>query len=875
MEDLLLICAVARWFDQELIKAITGESDERVAAWLAAAPVERRGERPGQLVVRAAARAELLSSPAAGQAALSAAHGTLLRARLGRARDDELDDVRYHLDELFSLLKQRADWSAILGHVERARHARLPGDDLAQRLDLYEGYALVNTYDYERGTGLLSALLERPDLPSDLRLQALSGLAQASWYQTHFDRAIGFYQRVLDLATEDGNRLYQALALLNIGGAYNELHYFDQALAYGLRSLPIFRALGERTREAHALYQIGVNAMYLGRWQLAREHFGAAIERFEALGHTHTLAYLHWADGFLHHMLGAEPQSEQAYARALAIAQHPDHDQPYLAQEILKDLGFLLHTQRRWGEALACYARASELAAGHQGAHRVSQLHYRRGAVYQAQGRADEALAAYAEAIAGFEALRGDSESEEIKLGLVGTAQQAYEVIVLLLLERGRPEEAFHYVERARSRAFLDTLARRDPELFARFDQPVATLDEVRAALPEGALLLEYFTAGVLPRGEHLANRIPEGNTRLRQHLAPPPQTWIFAVTRGGLEVYRAALDPNTIRPHPGDPGPGQRLLRERLLVSLYERLIAPCAHLLAGRELLYLTPHGPLHYVPFMALRSADGRHLLERDSPALALAPSATVLLRNCLAQPRRAASRPSAGLERALAIGYNDEGVEALRFAEAEAAHVARLTGGESWIGPAPKSARLAAEAGRLRRLHIAGHAVYNPRDPLGSELRLGAGDTLAARDIMGGMRLEADLVTLSACTSGLSHVVSGDELLGLQRAFLAAGATTVVCTLWEAADLVALLVMDRFYRDVVRGISPAAALRDAQVAVRDMTGRELMATLQGWRDEAPAFAASLGELPIVPPEHLDTRIYADPFYWAPFMLIGRPA
>jgi CHAT domain-containing protein len=167
------------------------------------------------------------------------------------------------------------------------------------------------------------------------------------------------------------------------------------------------------------------------------------------------------------------------------------------------------------------------------------------------------------------------------------------------------------------------------------------------------------------------------------------------------------------------------------------------------------------------------------------------------------------------------------------------------------------------------------VYDPHDPLASELRLGPSDALAARDIIGSVRLEVDLVTLSACTSGVSLVGSGDELLGLQRAFLSAGAAAVLCTLWEAADLVTLLVMERFYRALLAGAPPAAALRDAQVAVREMTGAELAATLGRWRAEHPELADDLGELPEVPPEHHATRIYADPFFWAPFMLIGRPA
>jgi CHAT domain-containing protein len=405
-----------------------------------------------------------------------------------------------------------------------------------------------------------------------------------------------------------------------------------------------------------------------------------------------------------------------------------------------------------------------------------------------------------------------------------------------------------------------------DPTLYDALAQPVATLAEVQSQLRADALLLEYFTIGVLPRGESLINQLPPENTRLREHMALPPQTLIFAITRDRFEVHRAQLDPNTLRPQPGDPSPGRRLLRERLLTRLYESLIAPVEHLLRGCELLYLIPHGPLHYVPFMALRPAGGAYLLHADGPAIALAPSATVLLRNCV-------GRPPSGAAELLALGYNDQEGDPLRYAEAVARHIASLMGGAAVAGAAPKRAQLLAEGRRARWLHIASHAIYNPRDPLDSELRIGAGDSFSARAIIGELDLDADLVTLSACTSGVSRVVAGDEQLGLQRAFLYAGARAVLCTLWEAADLVALLLMDRFYTDVRRGRPLAAALRDAQVAVREMTGRDLLATFERWRAEDPALLAALGELPPIPAEYLAAPLYADPSWWAPFMLIGR--
>ncbi len=868
-----------RWFDRDLLGALRGHAEREWSDLLADGLVAPAGGYTGAYRLRDEIRPGVLARlrderPLDELAFHTQAFEYFLR-RLEQREDPEViarrvadeESCFYHLAELRELLTERREWQTIARYVAAARAA---GPRQARHLDalsLYEGFVAVRTQDFDRGEAILTALLGRTELDDALRVRALQALGQVHWFHTRYDRALVLWEQAHALACDIGDLPYQSRTLLNMSVVYHETGYYDRALDLGLQSLRMARELGDRQREAHALWEVGNSAMQLGRWQDAQGYLHEAIRRYEALGVTARLANIYWCQGFLHHLLGDEVASEVAYRRGLAIAQSPEHSDPPVAMDLFWYLGILYQTQGRWEEALASYERAIDLAHQLRNQHSLTLIHFRRGDVLRRRGRLDEAFAAYREAIDGLEALRGVTEGEAIKIGLVGTTQQLYEAMVLLCLEQDRPDEAFDYVERARSRAFLDTLMRKSPELYDAVAQPVATLAEIQARLPEGALLLEYFTVGVLPRGEHLLNKLPPENARLREHLTLPPQILIFAVARDRFEVHRAALNPNSLRPQPGEAGPGRRLLHAHLLAHLYERLVAPVRRLLAGRDLLYLIPHGPLHYVPFAALRPAAGAGLLDEGGPALALAPSATILLRNCL-------DRPAGRAEGFLALGYNDEGEDALRYAEVEARHLARLAGGRAWTGPAPKGERLLAEGRRARWLHFAGHAVFDPHDPLGSTLRLGAGDALSARAIIDGLDLDAELVTLSACTTGLSHVVPGDELLGLQRAFLYAGAPTVVCTLWEADDVVALLVMERFYADLREGRPAAAALRDAQLAVRGMTGREVAATLARWRAEDPEAVAALDESQLLAAEADTARPFADPFHWAPFMLIGRP-
>lgn len=210
--------------------------------------------------------------------------------------------------------------------------------------------------------------------------------------------------------------------------------------------------------------------------------------------------------------------------------------------------------------------------------------------------------------------------------------------------------------------------------------------------------------------------------------------------------------------------------------------------------------------------------------------------------------------------------------LRYAETEARFLARLMNGHAWVGERPKAQALLEHREPTRWLHISGHGTYHAHDPLGSALYVGADDALTARDILGHLELSVDLVTLSACASGVTQILPGDELLGLPRAFLYAGAPTIVCAPWEAPDFVALLLMERFYTHVRRGQCPAAALRDAAVSVRRMTGRDLVQTLARWRESYPDETTAL-HLPPVRPDQMEQAVFADPAHWALFLLMGH--
>ncbi|NJM06908.1 CHAT domain-containing protein, partial [Candidatus Gracilibacteria bacterium] len=354
----------------------------------------------------------------------------------------------------------------------------------------------------------------------------------------------------------------------------------------------------------------------------------------------------------------------------------------------------------------------------------------------------------------------------------------------------------------------------RRSELPALRVEPV-TCAELRTLLPLDTLMLCYVSTGVGLHENPLLACMPAAAASLHTCLAFPARLICFAVTKDAVRVVPCDLDPNLL--HSAAPGlaDGRRFLRPTILRRLYDALLAPVADLIAAATDLILVPHGPLHQVPFAALRNAAGQPLLDQVA-TLRYTPSATVFV--------RAAGAAVTALKSCLALGY-DGGARALRHTEAEAVAVAAITGGEFQRGEAGIVARLVASAGMFRYLHLACHGQFDTRDPLGSWLEVGPGERLSAAEVIAQLRLQADLVVLSACRSGVSQILRGDEPLGLARAFLQVGARAVLVTLWPVEDRSARLLMEHFYRALlVAGEhgDAAAALAAAQRALRTSEG-----------------------------------------------------
>lgn len=230
----------------------------------------------------------------------------------------------------------------------------------------------------------------------------------------------------------------------------------------------------------------------------------------------------------------------------------------------------------------------------------------------------------------------------------------------------------------------------------------------------------------------------------------------------------------------------------------------------LQGVELLYVIPYGGLHRLPIHALEQ-EGTPLIERFP--VAYAPSAAVLLRAARPGP------PLVPLEGdVLVIG---DPLINLPAAGDEAESVAAQLGVWPILGDEATLAYVGSRLGGAALLHFAGHAHFDEEDPFASGLILAGNEVLSAREVL-ARSLRSPLVVLSGCETGVQEVRAGDELIGLVRAFLYAGAASLVVSQWRVEDTATSRLMERFYGHLfdgrVRKTSVAQALQAAVLETR---------------------------------------------------------
>ncbi|MFQ6094328.1 MAG: CHAT domain-containing protein, partial [bacterium] len=678
-------------------------------------------------------------------------------------------------------------------------------------------------------------------------------------YLEQYEKALDCYRQALQLFQDSGQKRGEGIALNNIGLVYADLDSFQIALEYQRRALELDREIGYRRGEGYVFLQMGGIYYELHQFSQALKDYRRALQIAREIGVPEILWEAQKGVGTALENQGREEEALQFYRQSIATI---DSMRGQLGLESLKT--------HFYAEKIPVYACIVELLAK--------------------KGRYEEAFG-YAEMVKARALLDVLSQG-----GLNITEGVAGE----LLTEKDEIQRRLNQINTRLTQEYAKKEEDRNGELIHALQDSLKwarmaaeeLARQIELAHPSYAALTGISRPLSL---DQIQKKVltAEGGPVLVEYLVGDENTHVWAVRGNSLnyeciKVKEKELEDmiKKLRQPFLDFQEGKIYLLTnlpydlRLAHKLYRLIFQPIEGYLGENDPLIIVPDGILHNLPFGSLvteireeevdiqtifsQYGNAKYLIEKY--AISYAPSASVLNPDLQGPPGEgridgqllAFGNPDFGKasqEREEERGFDTSVKVLLRSgqgwvfgqlpkAEEEVVEISEVVGGSAsrvFIGKEAKEEIFKEKAAKYRYIHLATHSVLEDREPLYSRIVFALDDDpaedgfLEAHEIF-NLRLNADLVVLSACETGLGELSAGEGLIGLTRAFMYAGAPSVVVSLWTV-DGSTCRLMKGFYLNLKNGMTKAEALRQAKIE------------LIGTREEGIS--------------------YAHPFLWAPFV------
>jgi len=686
-----------------------------------------------------------------------------------------------------------------------------------------------------------------------LKVKILLEQANNAWFQADYQKAFARQRLAHRLSQEHELSLMRIMAENTAGLFWWTLGDNEKALQTLEDTLATARRLNIRQDEiATTLNNLGIVLRELGRFEEALTVFDEALAIDRRLKSSWAVAYdLRNKALTLLKMQQAATAVDlfrESARIAHAIGNRINEAKALLGLgQALAQSGQTAPAKQAYQEALGPARRMSLKETAWRAVYGLAQLEL------EAHPPAAEAL--LREAVDIIEGMRAEIKIEQLRDRFVDNKLSVYATLVTLLVNQGKITAAFEVAERSRARNFIDLLGNQRLSLSRAVDQQLYDrMRELRRRIEEqGALLaraeapaerdayqaaldalnrelndvmLDIQAANpqlstlvtVMPvRAADLLDRIEPGVALISYYLLPT-EMFCWVVRPGGLYFHRIPVDRERLGRIILDYRRALQNLEPYTAVSqqLFGYLIEPLLGHLTDAVTLGVIPHGPLHYLSFATL-TADAGTMADRF--AFFYLPSASVL--DYTLQRRRekdpemrvlAVGNPQLG-DPLYDLPFAEHEVNAIKWRFPRIDILTRDKATEDWI---------VDNIDQYEIIHLASHGEFDPVNPLFSAIKLAKGPQmdgdLDAADVF-GLDIHADMVFLSACQTGLGRVTGGDDVIGLNRAFLYAGTHTVVSSLWRVSDVSTAVLIKQFYRRYVTD-NKSQALRRAMLHVRTL-------------------------------------------------------
>ena len=737
-------------------------------------------------------RAEILLARADVPATLA-----ILDAQLPTSRD--FDALRARQRYLLAKTRvQRGALNEALALLETT--PALVGTEQGLRLDIevLGGQIGLRLGQWDEAQARLQAVVVEAVRTKDRYRQALAlnNLGMSRLVRGRYDEALAWFDRVLEFTELERTVVYGA-ALNNAGICHGRLGAFENAQATQERAVEIHRRHGRSVELQEALGSLGNTHVLRNEASSALPYLHDALRVAREAGlmtdagrwaRNLASAYAHVGDWDEAERFNGEATRLQTAGSTVTPVQFTLN-----AADIAAGRGQLDKATSLFEEALSrAEGSASVRWYSHAGLARVAAMakHHDRAARH------------FESALDTIEKTRSNLLKTEFKLSFLTQLIEFYQAYVDALIDQGRVDRALEIADSSRGRVLAERHG-----VQAAGKSSAAALRAV--ARQSGTVLLSFWLA---PGRSYMWVVTAEG-----VRGAPlPPASEIEKLVR----EHQAMIDNTLADPLTASPSPGGRL---------YQLLIAPVSKWIPPGARVIVVPDGALHRLNFETLPVAGARSHYWIEDVEIQVAPSLAMLS----LQPASARNRSL------LLIGDpmpRAPEFPALRYASDEMNSISSRFAGrdvETYTGArAVPAAFRDAKPDRFGIIHFTAHASANSESPLDSAVILSGPDhafKLYARDVA-EQKLDADLVTVSACRSAGERSYSGEGLVGFAWAFLRAGSRRVIAGLWDVDDRSTAELMSATYGAIAKGVSPPRALRDAKL--RFLRGQRTSAKPYYW-------------------------------------------
>ena len=652
-------------------------------------------------------------------------------------------------------------------------------------------------------------------------------------------KAIEYHNLDLKIAKEVGDKHGEGITYGNLGNAYHSLGDFKKAIDYRNLHLKIAREVGDKHGEGVAYGNLGNGYHSLGDLKKAIEYHNLDLKIAKEVGDKHGEGCAYGNLGNAYFSLGDFKKAIEYHNLHLKIAK--EVGDKHGEGGAYCNLGI---AYRRLGD----FKRAIEyhnlhlLIAKEVGDKSLEAMAYcSLGYVFELQGRLPKAVEHYQASINLFNSLRVLLISkDEWKVNFRNQHQEAYTGLWRVLVEQGNVDEALFVAEKGRAQALTDLMESSfcgGTSHHKGKDEDCAVLKKVPPNTVFQAVDKANVNLWVVSEGKQVQLR----QSKLKGFVSENSgsslsfESFMFGVytqlgVRSNVRCENRSLDAlregrSKVDEKTKEAKPQLHIQQDGCLSTLYDIVMKPVADLIEGDELLTI-PDGPLWIAPYAALKDGNSKYLCESFTIRVAPSLESLRLIADCPDDYHKSSG--------ALLVGdpwvsevTNSEGkkvFEQLQYAKKEVEMIGKI------LNITPITGRQATKREVLKRLssvsliHFAGHGcmetgeiALTPDPQRISTVPTEEDYILTIRDVLNA-QLRAKLVVLSCCHSGRGEI-KAEGVVGIARAFMGAGARSIVVSLWAIDDEATLEFMKYFYQQLAGGKPASESLNLAMKSLRE--------------------------------------------------------